>query len=433
MSFLTDKQTLEDLGLTGKFKQHSIYSIFNKVVTAGGGRLLDDMFHTPMTNPEEINQRTSLFRYFQERNVSFPFDRASFNIVENYISGGTSGNVWAAHVDVARKKMMQGFLRDDQYVKLQEGLLATIDALVLLRDLVQQLDVPMLAKARQILSSRRLTWLTTEAGARRLTVLKVARFDHLLRNTMRKEMDTLLEIIYELDVYIAVSGVARDRQFSYAEALPAARHMFSATALRHPAVANAVPNPLSLHGDQNLLFLTGANMAGKSTFMKSFGIAVYLAHMGFPIAAGEMKFSVLDGLYTSINVPDNLNLGYSHFYAEVLRVKKVAGEVSSGKNLVVIFDELFKGTNVKDAYDATLAVTTAFSKYRNCFFVISTHIIEVGEALQQENDSIRFEYLPTVMNGNVPVYSYTLKEGITSDRHGMMIIENEKILELLYC
>jgi len=63
---------------------------------------------------------------------------------------------------------------------------------------------------------------------------------------------------------------------------------------------------------------------------------------------------------------------------------RCCGEKSGGgskrrKDLIVIFDELFKGTNVKDAYDATLAVTEAFSKYRNCFFIISTHIIEVGE------------------------------------------------------
>jgi DNA mismatch repair ATPase MutS len=172
-------------------------------------------------------------------------------------------------------------------------------------------------------------------------------------------------------------------------------------------------------------------MAGKSTFMKSFGIAVYLAHMGFPVAARNLEFSVRDGLYSSINVADNLNLGYSHFYAEVLRVKTVAEQVSQGRNLIVIFDELFKGTNVKDAYDATLQITTAFTRYASCFFIISTHIIEVGEALADKQDSVQFAYLPTIMEGAIPRYPYRLTEGITSDRHGMLIIENERILEML--
>jgi len=96
----------------------------------------------------------------------------------------------------------------------------------------------------------------------------------------------------------------------------------------------------------------------------------------------------------------------------------------------VIFDELFKGTNVKDAYDATLAVTAAFSEFRDCLFIISTHIIEAGEVLKQQ-DNLQMLYLPTIMNGNVPQYTYQLQQGISSDRHGMMIIENEGILEML--
>jgi DNA mismatch repair ATPase MutS len=112
-------------------------------------------------------------------------------------------------------------------------------------------------------------------------------------------------------------------------------------------------------------------------------------------------------------------------------VKTVAEEVASKKDLLVIFDELFKGTNVKDAYDATLAVAEAFSAYRNCAFIISTHIIEVGTALMEKCNNLQFAFMPTVMDGHTPRYTYRMQEGITSDRHGMMIIENEKILETI--
>ena len=172
-------------------------------------------------------------------------------------------------------------------------------------------------------------------------------------------------------------------------------------------------------------------MAGKSTFMKSLGIALYLGHMGFPVAAAEMSFSVLDGLFTTINLPDNLGMGASHFYAEVLRVKKVAEELKRGKNLLVIFDELFRGTNVKDAYEATIAITEAFAGKRESIFVISTHIIEAGEVLRKRCDNIGFLFLPTRMEGTKPVYTYQLEQGITDDRHGMVIIRNEGILDIL--
>ena len=135
--------------------------------------------------------------------------------------------------------------------------------------------------------------------------------------------------------------------------------------------------------------------------------------------------------FSSLNYVRGDNMGYSHYYAEVLRVKQVAEEVAKGKNLVVVFDELFKGTNVKDAYDATVSVTEAFSMNRNCTFIISTHIIEAGHALRERLDNLHFVLVPTLMKGNVPTYPYRLEEGITDDRHGMLIINNERILEML--
>jgi DNA mismatch repair ATPase MutS len=185
-----------------------------------------------------------------------------------------------------------------------------------------------------------------------------------------------------------------------------------------------------MNKDSNVLFLTGANMAGKSTLMKSIGINLYLAHMGFPVAVETMEFSVREGLYSSINIADNIGLGYSHFYAEVVRVKQAAEAAASGKRLLLMFDELFKGTNVKDAYDGTLAVTEGFADYRKCLFIVSTHIIEVGQTLKEQGN-IQFVYMPTVLDGPHPRYTYRLREGITEDRQGMMIIRNEGILELL--
>ena len=98
---------------------------------------------------------------------------------------------------------------------------------------------------------------------------------------------------------------------------------------------------------------------------------------------------------------------------------------------MIIFDELFRGTNVKDAYDATVAVTEAFSQKKSCVFMISTHIIEAGEELQKKCNNIEYVYLPTVMEGSVPRYTYKLEKGITEDRHGMIIIRNEGILDIL--
>jgi len=436
MSFIADKQTLEDLNLLGKFKQYSIFSLFNKVNTAGAEKLLIGMFQNPLTDPDAINSRSAIFRYFQSKQLTFPFNNEQFGLVDNYLSGSSGRLYLTALGSMARKKLLGSIVRDEEYQKLQRSLQQTIDLLNKCKAFIGQFsddrDNPFydeVLAAKNILHDSRLQWLASEQSGK-LSLTKMARYDHLLRYTMQAELATLIETFYQLDLYISVANFARTKGFDYATAFPQKDNLLSATDVRHPGIEKAIGNPVSFHQNSNMIFLTGANMAGKSTFMKSFGINVYLAHMGFPVAAKEMKFSVKEGIYTSINVPDNLNMGYSHFYAEVLRVKDAAEQVSSGKSLVVIFDELFKGTNVKDAYDATLAVTAAFSEFRDCLFIISTHIIEAGEVLKQQ-DNLQMLYLPTIMNGNVPQYTYQLQQGISSDRHGMMIIENEGILEML--
>jgi len=438
MSFIADKQTLEDLNLLGKYKQHSVFSLFNKVKTAGGEKLLVEMFQVPFFDHEEINRRSAIFQYFQSKQITFPFSNEQFSAMENYLNGDSGNNYASAFICLTKKKLLGILVRDEEYQNIQNGLQKTIAVLEACRIFINKFedsDHPFydeLLTVKNILNDPKLRWLTIgQSNSTQLSLQKTAKYDHLLRHTMRSPLTAVMDIFYRLDVYIAVAGLAQEKSFSYAHALPAGSNLFNAVELSHPCIEKAVANPVTFSHESNMIFLTGANMAGKSTFMKAFGINVYLAHMGFPVAAKEMQFSVRDGIYSSINVPDNLDMGYSHFYAEVLRVKKVAEEVSSGKNLVIIFDELFKGTNVKDAYDATLAVTAAFSEYRNCLFIISTHIIEAGEVLQKEQDNIQLLYLPTIMNGNIPAYTYQLQPGISSDRHGMMIIENEGILELL--
>jgi DNA mismatch repair ATPase MutS len=260
---------------------------------------------------------------------------------------------------------------------------------------------------------------------------QIASYDTAFRFRKRPVIRQILQFIYHLDVYIAVAKVAEERQLCFPKALREKDQGLKARDVFHLLLSKPVSNTIELTCEKNMVFLTGANMAGKSTFMKTLGIAVFLAHAGFPVPASSMEFSVMDGLYTTINLPDNLGMGTSHFYAEVLRVKKVAKELGASKILFIIFDELFRGTNVKDAYEATIAITSAFAKKSYSMFIISTHIIEAGDVLKSTFNNIQFLYLPTKMNGSVPEYTYTLERGITNDRHGMIIIQNERILEIL--
>lgn len=436
MNFNIDKQTLDELNILGKFRQGSVHNLFGRTKTRGGEQLLDDMFRHPLTDAVIINERSSIFRFFHEAKLNFPFDVQQVSLMREYLDNKSGKNRTIAFTNIIIKKILSSLARDDRYKKNVQGLQATIVTLKKSYDFVKSLQTTVgpyatqIKRVKDILSGRHIEKLRNIDIYQTLPIKTLAYYDHLLKGRLYKEMEDILQFIYEVDVNIAVSDVARTRSFNYATAFPAGKNILSATDLRHPCIERAVGNTVNLNENSNVLFLTGANMAGKSTWMKSVGIGFYLAHMGFPVAASEMDFSVREGLYSSINVADNIGLGYSHFYAEVVRVKQAAEAAASGKRLLLMFDELFKGTNVKDAYDGTLAVTEGFSGYRQCIFIVSTHIIEVGEALKGK-DNIRFVYMPTIMDGLRPRYTYTLQEGITEDRQGMMIIRNEGILELL--
>ncbi|XHR97304.1 DNA mismatch repair protein [Mucilaginibacter sp. UC70_90] len=354
MSFIVDKQTLEDLNLLGKYTPNSVFNLFNKAQTGGGERLLQQMFQKPLTDPLAINKRSELLRFFENKGLAFPFDRQEFREVENYLGTAGKRSYAGALLDILSKKVQGLLMRDERYADLHRGLTATIKMLNALCEflgkLKEQATFPFeeeLNSLTSIVADPRIQNLLQQADITAVSVVKIASYDYLLKQLLRNEMETLLGNIYKLDVNIAVSRVGKDHGFAYAQALPKSDNLINISALWHPALPNGVANPLNFDKNTNMIFLTGANMAGKSTLMKSFGIAVYLAHMGFPVAAKNMQFSVCDGIYSSINVPDSLNMGYSHFYAEVLRVKKVAEEVATGNSFIVLFDELFKGTNVK--------------------------------------------------------------------------------------
>ncbi|MFZ4741666.1 MAG: MutS-related protein, partial [Bacteroidales bacterium] len=195
-------------------------------------------------------------------------------------------------------------------------------------------------------------------------------------------------------------------------------------------IENPVKNDVVSLDNKNLCFVSGANMAGKSTFLKSVGLCVYLSHLGFPVPASSMETTVFNGLYTTINMSDNINKGYSHYYSEVKRVKDIALMLKEKKRLFVIFDELFRGTNVKDAYDGTLLITNGFAQIKDSLFYISSHIVEVGQELEKL-DKVSFKCFESKLQGEQPIYNYKLIDGISSERLGLVILKNEGILEII--
>jgi DNA mismatch repair protein MutS len=143
-----------------------------------------------------------------------------------------------------------------------------------------------------------------------------------------------------------------------------------------------------------------------------------------------MSTTIFNGIITTINLADNLTDGLSHYYSEVRRVKETALLIRDGGKVFVIFDELFRGTNVKDAFDASLLIIRELTQVTNSVFLISTHIVELAEEFKS-HPNVAFKYMDTYFDKDHPVFSYKLLEGVSKERLGMYIVKNEGIIEII--
>jgi DNA mismatch repair ATPase MutS len=425
MYLTTDNQTINDLGIFADPGNGSIFDLYNGTHTRGGEVWLKELFLNPLSDRQKISSRSNIIKHFARINISFPFGSSLFDIAEKYMMNtGEQTNRVAQNIILGEKE-------------IQQGVTAVIELLQGSKIFVENSDIATIAAYREerdmikaLVEDTAFRPALQENRKNKPSFTAIAAYDTLFREQQHQKIKRLLTHIYSLDVYMSIAKLAQEKNFVFPTPLEKGQCLLQLEGVYHPELKNPVANNVVMDDSKNVLFLTGANMAGKSTFLRSVSTALYVAHLGFPVAATAMRFSVLDGIYTTINLPDNLGIGASHFYNEVLRVKKVAMELNKGKCLFIVFDELFRGTNVKDAYEGTVAVTSGFAGRKNSLFIISSHIVEAAEELRLQ-PSVSFQYLPTYMNGHMPEYTYTLEEGITSDRHGMIIIRNEGILEIL--
>jgi hypothetical protein len=303
-----------------------------------------------------------------------------------------------------------------------------------LADKIQNLEVPwylsnLAFQIQELINSKGLREFMDEYGQKPLS-LHFSYVDFILRKKMKEELIWVLERYYEFDAYRAVAATSRKLNLTFPEYENDQKSLIEIEGLFHPNLEKAVGNDFTISAKENMCFLTGANMSGKSTFLKAFGLSVYLAHLGFPVAAKKMKTSIFDGLFTTINLSDNINHGLSHFYSEVKRVKEVATEIKNDKNLVVIFDELFRGTNVKDASAASSLIISAIAQQPGSVYIISSHIMEIAPELATHKN-IFFKCLDVRLVDNEPVYTYKLVDGVSKDSLGLHIVIKEQIIELL--
>lgn len=433
MKFSIDEQTSSDLEL---FEQAwdgtSVFSYFDFACSDGGKACMRRMFESPLVDVRQIRERVDAMIYLGQLPFFLDIRREELNFIEIYLQQDAVPKRNVLHLT---SRAVKGWLNPDNDCFLRQRAVPYLGRLIHeLGTFMNELpmgSIPKMVKdlqqeVKKVLAREGMQYLTNQ---KKDSFWSRENLDLYFRGEELGGVRVVLDTLYMLDALRTVGTIAKEQGLTF-PLFSGERRMVRIEGLYHLFLKEPVRNDVLLDGQRHLCFLTGPNMAGKSTYMKAFGVAVYLAHCGFPVPASRMELSPFRGLFTTINLSDNLSLGYSHYYNEVARVKYVVEQVRDLEDVVVVFDELFRGTNVKDAFDASRAVVGALARLKQGVFMISSHIVEVAGTLEKE-DSVDFRFFDIRMENDEPRYTYHLREGVSEERIGMYILRKAGVVDLI--
>lgn len=196
--------------------------------------------------------------------------------------------------------------------------------------------------------------------------------------------------------------------------------VYEARGLYHPFLGRkAVKNDFSIVNG-NYYIVTGANMAGKSTFLRSLGINYILAMNGMPVFADSLRVSVF-ALFTSMRTTDDLTRGISYFNAELLRLRQLIDFCPEHKNTLIILDEILKGTNSADKLNGSRLFLEYISG-RNVTGVIATHDLELSR-MSDEHAGRFHNYCFEIELGTDVTYSYKITPGVARNQNATFLLK----------
>ncbi len=246
----------------------------------------------------------------------------------------------------------------------------------------------------------------------------------------RGVIDRWFEALAEVDELLSYSVFAFNNQEKvvYPE-VSDKDFAFDAVELGHPLLhpSTRVNNSVKFMGKPNVIIVTGANMAGKSTFLRTLSVNLILAMNGAPVCAKVFSFTPCD-IMSSIKIQDSLSNHESYFYAELLRIKELIDHVKSHPKTLVILDEILRGTNTKDKQLGSLGLLEKLIS-QNAVAIIATHDLEIGK-LEVTHPEIVTNYCFEVeLENDQLVFDYKLKRGISSKLNASFLMKKMEIID----
>ncbi|WP_342327651.1 hypothetical protein [Pedobacter sp. FW305-3-2-15-E-R2A2] len=236
------------------------------------------------------------------------------------------------------------------------------------------------------------------------------------------------EIIGEFDALISLSIYSHNHpDYNFAE-ISSSPFYIKAKGIKHPLMdeQKVIPNDYEISGTPRIDILTGANMAGKSTFLRTLGVSMVLSMIGAPVNATRFIFSPTN-LYTSLRTNDSLQNNESFFYAELKKLKGMMDTYAATPNVFFLLDEILKGTNSADQYNGARKLIEKLIRI-NGFGVIATHDLALSKLTEEYPlavRNIRFEI--NIIDGKMS-FRYKLEDGIAETMNGTFLLEDLKIV-----
>jgi len=261
-------------------------------------------------------------------------------------------------------------------------------------------------------------------------LLYVGKLDRLIR-ALQDILPKWLETIGQLDAASALARYAYvnpDYQWPQLETskTPEQQSGLTTKDLGHPLISHSlrIRNDFDLRGEGHIVLVTGSNMSGKSTFLRTVGINVCLAQAGGPVCASSFSWSWLE-LYCCIRVTDALDEGLSYFYAEVKRLKLILDAVDSITTHPVLFliDEIYRGTNNRERLAGSEAFVQVLQQSRG-LGMISTHDLELTR-LADTNSHIRNAHFQESVEDGALHFDYQLRPGPCPTTNALRIMAQE--------
>ena len=251
----------------------------------------------------------------------------------------------------------------------------------------------------------------------------------VLKKSIALNLPAWLDTWHKVEVYVSIANFAfLNPEYTFPEIIDTSNNksklMVKTEEIGHPLIPyeTSIKNNFTIDSVGKIALLTGSNMAGKSTFLRTIGTNCCLANIGAPVNAKLFK-TTLTRMFACIKVSDSVTDGISYFYAEVKRLKNLLDEIEAGNDIPMLYfiDEIFKGTNNIERHKGSRAILKALLN-KNGSGLISTHDLELVKLADEFPNIINYHFREEVSNGTM-IFDYKLRQGPCPTTNALKIMK----------